>query len=77
MGFSKAGTPLLIASTPVSAAHPDEKDRAIRNASANPAMLPFSAFMWKPADSACKWLSSTKIRISPQPIMHATPTMKA
>jgi hypothetical protein len=28
LGFRNAGTPLLIASTPVSAAHPEEKDRA-------------------------------------------------
>ena len=31
-GLRNAGTPLLIASTPVSAAHPDEKARASRKA---------------------------------------------
>ena len=35
-GFLKAGTPLLIASTPVSAAHPDENARSSRNANAKP-----------------------------------------
>ena len=34
LGLRNAGTPLLIASTPVSAAHPDEKARASRNISA-------------------------------------------
>ncbi len=34
-GFLKAGTPLEIASTPVSAAQPDEKARASRKSSAN------------------------------------------
>ena len=31
LGLRKAGTPLEIASTPVRAAHPDEKARATRN----------------------------------------------
>ena len=35
-GLRKAGTPLLIASTPVSAAQPEEKARARRNAIASP-----------------------------------------
>ena len=35
-GFLNAGTPLLIASTPVSAAHPDENARRSRNAAAIP-----------------------------------------
>ena len=34
LGLRKAGTPLEIASTPVSAAHPDENARASRNTSA-------------------------------------------
>ena len=37
-GFRKAGTPLLIASTPVSAAQPDENARSMRKASARPPM---------------------------------------
>ena len=35
-GFLKFGTPLLIASTPVSAAHPDEKVRASSMTTTNP-----------------------------------------
>ncbi len=35
-GFWKAGTPLLIASTPVSAAHPEENARSMRKARASP-----------------------------------------
>ena len=35
-GFWNAGTPLEIASTPVSAAEPEEKPRASRNSSATP-----------------------------------------
>ena len=37
LGFWKAGTPLVIASTPVSAAQPDENARSSRNAAARPA----------------------------------------
>ncbi len=77
LGFSKAGTPLLIASTPVSAAQPDENARAIRNTSANPTILPCSECIWKPADSARSGFPSTKIRNSPQPSMPAIPMMKA
>ena len=36
-GFLNAGTPLEIASTPVSAAQPDENVRTIRNVNARPA----------------------------------------
>ncbi len=36
LGFWNAGTPLLIASTPVSAAQPEENARSIRKASARP-----------------------------------------
>ena len=36
LGLRKAGTPLLIASTPVSAVHPEEKARSSRNSSATP-----------------------------------------
>ena len=35
-GLRKAGTPLLIASTPVSAAQPEEKARSSRKTSAKP-----------------------------------------
>ena len=77
LGFSNAGTPLLIASTPVSAAQPEENDRATRNANAKPTIWPCSACIWKPADSARSGLPSTKIRNKPQPIMTTTPTMNA
>ncbi len=36
LGFLNAGTPLLIASTPVSAVQPEEKARSSRNTSAKP-----------------------------------------
>lgn len=36
LGFRKAGTPLLMASTPVRAAQPEEKARAIRKTNATP-----------------------------------------
>ncbi len=38
-GFWKAGTPLLIASTPVRAAQPDENARSMRNARARPPIV--------------------------------------
>lgn len=40
LGLRKAGTPLLIASTPVSAAHPEENDFATRNTRATPTTSP-------------------------------------
>ena len=40
LGLRNAGTPLLIASTPVSAAQPDEKARASRNAIARLEIAP-------------------------------------
>ena len=52
LGFRNAGTPLLIASTPVSAALPDENARATRNTSAKPRISPCSECISKPADSA-------------------------
>ena len=39
LGFLNAGTPLLIASTPVSAAQPEENARSSRKSMANPARL--------------------------------------
>ena len=52
LGFRKAGTPLLMASTPVSAALPDENARATKNTNANPSTSPCSECKSKPADSA-------------------------
>ncbi|SIM62367.1 Uncharacterised protein [Mycobacteroides abscessus subsp. abscessus] len=59
LGFRKAGTPLLIASTPVSAAHPDEKARATRKTSAKPRMLLPSPCISNDADSARSGVPST------------------
>ena len=42
LGFWNAGTPLEIASTPVSAAQPDENARSSRNAVAMPAIASWS-----------------------------------
>ena len=39
-GLRNAGTPLLIASTPVSAVQPEENARSSRNISASPANVP-------------------------------------
>ena len=39
LGLRNAGTPLLIASTPVSAVDPEEKARSSRNANAKPVKL--------------------------------------
>jgi hypothetical protein len=62
LGFRKAGTPLLIASTPVSAAQPEEKARRSRKTRANPARPPFSAWIEKSAVGAFMWSP----RISPR-----------
>ncbi|GMA25783.1 hypothetical protein GCM10025864_35420 [Luteimicrobium album] len=55
LGLRNAGTPLLMASTPVSAAHPDANARATRNAPPSPTR-PLDRLsdvtMSKPADSA-------------------------
>ena len=59
LGFRNAGTPLLIASTPVSAAQPDENARATRNTSANPSTSPCSECISKLADSARNGVPST------------------
>ncbi len=53
LGFLKAGTPLLIASTPVRAAHPDENARSSRKAAASPVTpWPGSGSSVRPALSA-------------------------
>jgi hypothetical protein len=52
-GFLNAGTPFEIASTPVRAAHPDEKARSSRNAAASPVRpWPSSGWRVRPALSA-------------------------
>ena len=77
-GFWKAGTPLEMASTPVSAAQPEENVRASRTTMAKPvkaaycgsASIPYWA-LW-----ACTSSPSTRIRNSPQPTISRMPTMK-
>ena len=77
LGFWKAGTPLEIASTPVSAAHPDEKARSSRNAAARPARpwpssgtRVYSALGAAPSVPVKYWTKPT----SPMPMI---PTMNA
>ena len=45
-GSRNAGTPLAMASTPVSAAQPDENARRTKNMSANPVSPVSCAWMW-------------------------------
>ncbi len=80
LGLRKAGTPpLLMASTPVSAAQPDENARAMRKANAIAVRSECSAVSSNAADSACRSSPpSTKMRIRPpQRSMTSTPNMKA
>nr|CRL73559.1 hypothetical protein CPGR_01121 [Mycolicibacter nonchromogenicus] len=77
LGLRKAGTPLLIASTPVSAAHPEENDLATRNTRATPTTSPWVEWILNAADSACSGWPSTKIWTNPQPSMAKTPIMNA
>ena len=76
-GFRKAGTPLLMASTPVSAAQPDENALATRKTIAKPITSPCSDCIWKPADSARSGTPRMLIWNNPQPSMTYTPIMKA
>ena len=76
-GLRNAGTPLLMASTPVSAAHPDENARATRKTSAKPVMSPCSACRSNPADSACSGRPSTWIWTKPQDSITSMPAMNA
>ena len=76
-GLRKAGTPLLIASTPVSAAHPDEKARATKNAKAIPYRCESSACNSKLADSARTSSPSTYTRVSPHTSISTIPNMNA
>src|SRR4051794_10113807 len=65
LGLRKAGTPLLIASTPVSAAQPDENARSSRNAPAIPAIpdaYGSSATSVKWALSTCPRLPNASLR---------------
>ena len=77
LGLRKAGTPLEIASTPVSAVHPWEKARSTSITRASPARFvsPGSAAMPYWADSATG-ASPTRYRKSPVAIMISTPPTK-
>ena len=73
-GCLNAGTPLLIASTPVSAVQPDENARRTRNISPSPANVPVVLIMY-PAVSACRcWPMAS--RTPPQMIISMTTPMK-
>ncbi len=75
-GALNAGTPLEIASTPVSAAQPEEKLRSSRNAMAQPVVSCHSAAITRSALGARRSSPSTTIRTSPVRIMPMTTIMK-
>ena len=78
-GLRKAGTPFEIASTPVSAAQPDENARASRKIRASPVRFPPSypgaGMMWKFALSTSGSCPS-EARNAPTSAMPSTPAMK-
>jgi hypothetical protein len=74
LGFLKLGTPLLTASTPVSAVHPDAKARSTSPTSSSPVTW-CSASIPMGADSATG-VSPTKVRVRPTPIMVRTHSTK-
>ena len=65
LGFLNAGTPLEMASTPVSAADPEENDLASRNTSDKPVSAD-SACRSKLALCACR---SAPVKYSTKPVM--------
>jgi hypothetical protein len=76
-GLRNAGTPLLIASTPVSAALPEENARNTRNTSASPERWSPSSISWKSALSAGISWPSRNARVAPQITMAKMPTTNA
>jgi len=78
LGLRNAGTPLLMASTPVSAAHPEENARSRRNANATPvsASYPGSGRSSKPALGAGGRVPIAA-RMLPQTAMPMMPIMNA
>ena len=77
-GGLNAGTPLAIASTPVSAVHPDANARSAKKSSARPVELLVRrarASTAYRAVSATSPASVKKYRISPVTIMTAMPLM--
>jgi hypothetical protein len=77
-GGRNAGTPLAIASMPVSAVQPEENARSAKNSSANPARLvcPGSGSIAQDALSACG-VSPNRIRITPVTMSTSTPAVNA
>ena len=74
LGGLNAGTPLAMASTPVSAVQPEENARSVKNVSASTLSEPYPCCvsMWYFADSATG-ASPTIVRNSPVPLMTNTP----
>ncbi len=75
-GLRKAGTPLLIASTPVRAAQPEEKARRRRKTRANPASPWCSGLIWSSEVGACIASPRTSPRKLPHRIIRKTPATK-
>ncbi len=73
-GGRNAGTPLLIASTPVSAVHPEENALSSTKMSASPVKVPAGGTC-RCALSACGGCPSA-ILINPQTIIRTTTPMK-
>ena len=78
-GFLNAGTPLEIASTPVSAAQPEENvaHHQEREREAGERLLRRRRASRRSSAAAFSVSPRTKIRKSPQPTMHSTPIMNA
>ena len=79
LGRRNAGTPLEIASTPVSAAQPEEKARATRNTSAMVVRVPSypsASTIWK-AELSAAGSVPVAWRKNPKPIIPTSATMKA
>lgn len=76
LGRRKAGTPLLIASTPVSAAQPEEKARSSRKTRAKPARPGCSGLISNSAVGADMDSPRIRPRTPPQISMRKTPPTK-
>ena len=75
LGPAKAGTPLLIASTPVSAVHPDAKARSARNSvNAPPTLAVRGSASWALAAVRHPMTEDSRDRGGQQ--QQATPAMK-
>ena len=75
-GGLNAGTPLEMASTPVSAVQPEENVRTMRNTNANPT-ISCGAVTVRFALSARNWSPRMKNRNRPQPIISRIEPMNA